>query len=309
MEFRRLRYFVAVAEEGHVTRAAERLGMQQAPLSQQIKVLERELGAQLFHRRPRGVELTDAGRALLDEARAILARTDAARTAVRRAARGEAGRLRIGLTNSACFHPAPPAAIRVFAVAAPQVGLSFEIASTPALIERLEAGEVDVAFVRTAAARQPVLSLRRLAEEPMIAALPAGHALADDDAVALADLAGETFVGYPRAEGAGLYDAVIAACHGAGFSPRIGFEAPQMIATLSLVGAGLGVSIVPDSLRRMQLDGVAYRPLNRAAPTAELNLAFRAAGASAAVRNFVSQAGALATAAGSPPEPAAGGAR
>jgi DNA-binding transcriptional LysR family regulator len=307
MDFRRLRYFVTVAEEGHVTRAAERLGIQQAPLSQQIKVLERELGAQLFHRRPRGVELTDAGRALLEEARAILERTQEAQTAVRRAARGEAGRLKIGLTNSACFHPAPPAAIRAFAAAAPQVALAFEIAGTATLIERLAAGEVDVAFVRTAAARQPGLALRRLAEEPMVAALPARHPLAVGAAVALADLASETFVGYPRAEGAGLYDAVIAACHGAGFSPRIGFDAPQMIATLSLVAAGLGVSIVPASLRRMQLNGVAYRPLTRPAPVAELNLAFRAAGASAVVKNFVSQASALATAAGSPLEPVEAG--
>jgi DNA-binding transcriptional LysR family regulator len=308
MDFRRLRYFVAVAEEGHVTRAAERLGIQQAPLSQQIKVFEGELGAKLFHRRPRGVELTDAGRTLLDEARVILARTQEAETAVRRAARGEAGRLRIGLTNSACFHPAAPAVIRAFAAAASQVGLSFEIAGTSALIERLATGDVDVAFVRTAAARQPGLSLRRLAEEPMVAALPAGHPLAASDAVALSDLAVETFVGYPRAEGAGLYDAVIAACHGAGFSPRIGFEAPQMIATLSLVAAGLGVSIVPESLRRMGLDGIEHRPLRGPAPIAELNLAFRAAGASAVVKHFVSQAGALATAAGSPLEPVDGGA-
>src|SRR5580700_9735253 len=104
MDLRRLRYFVAVAEEGHVTRAAERLGIQQAPLSQQIKALERQLGAQLFRRRPRGVELTDAGAALLVEARALLARAAEAEAAVARAVRGEAGALRIGFTNSACFH-------------------------------------------------------------------------------------------------------------------------------------------------------------------------------------------------------------
>ncbi len=288
MDLRRLRYFVAVAEEGHVTRASERLGIQQAPLSQQIKTLERELGAQLFRRRPRGMELTDAGAALLVEARAILARIAEAEAAVRRAARGQAGRLRIGYTNSACFHPATPAAIHAFRAAAPQVGLSFEIGSTTALIERLQAGEVDAAFIRTATTRPEGLAIHPLAEEPMVAALPAGHPLAAAEDVALAEFADETFVAYPRSDGAGLYDAVIAACHAAGFSPAIGCEAPQMIAALSLVAAGLGVSIVPASLERMQLENVAYRPLaGDAQPRAQLNLAVRRNETSAAVRRFV----------------------
>jgi DNA-binding transcriptional LysR family regulator len=287
-DLRRLRYFVAVAEEGHITRASERLGLQQAPLSQQIKKLETELDARLFHRRPKGMELTEAGRALLIEARAILARAAEAEAAVRRAARGETGRLRVGFTNSACFHPATPAAIAAFHAVAPGVALSFEQASTTRLVERLRAGEIDVAFIRTATARPEGLQLRRLAEEPMVAALPAAHPLTAAPAVALTDLAAETFIAYPRSEGAGLYDAVIAACHGAGFSPRIGHETPQMIATLSLVAAGLGVSIVPESLRRMRLDGVEYRDLVAAAPPrADLNLAARLGESSAAVKRFV----------------------
>jgi DNA-binding transcriptional LysR family regulator len=288
MELRRLRYFVAVAEEGHVTRAAERLGMAQAPLSQQIKLLERELGAQLFRRRPRGMELTDAGAALLEEANAILARALEAEAVVRRAARGEEGRLRLGLTNSAWFHPATPAAIARFHAAAPLVALSFAQAGTGALIEMLQKGEVDAAFIRTTSAKQEGVAIRRIADEPMIAALPSGHPLAGHDAVALADLADETFIAYPRAEGAGLYDAVIAACLDAGFSPRIGYETPQVIATLSLVSAGLGVSIVPTSLTRMRLEGVAYRPLAGAPqPLAQLNLAARRVETSAAARRFV----------------------
>jgi DNA-binding transcriptional LysR family regulator len=289
MDLRRLRYFVAVAEECHITRASERLGIQQAPLSQQIKTLERELDARLLRRHARGVDLTDAGRALLVEARAVLARVDEAEAAVRRAARGEAGRLRIGFTNSACFHPATPAAIRAFRAAAPQVGLTFELAGTAVLIEALQAGRVDAAFIRTATTRPQALQLHPLAEEPMVAALPADHRLAAGGAdVAMADLAGETFIAYPRSEGAGLYDAVIAACHASGFSPTIGFETQQMIATLSLVAAGLGISIVPASLRRMRLDGVEYRALGGAAqPRAQLNLAVRLGDPSAAVRRFV----------------------
>jgi DNA-binding transcriptional LysR family regulator len=292
MDLRRLRYFVAVAEEGHITRASERLGIQQAPLSQQIKTLERELDARLFRRHAKGVELTDAGAALLVEARAVLARVDEAEAAVRRAARGEAGRLRIGFTNSACFHPATPAAIRAFRAAAPQVGLAFEIAGTSELIERLQAGEVDAAFIRTATARPQGVALHPLAEEPMVAALPADHPLAASGAaIALANLAAETFVAYPRAEGAGLYDAIIAACHDAGFSPAIGHDAPHMVAALSLVAAGLGVSIVPEQLTRMRLEGVAYRPLTgEAQPRAQLNLAVRRGDGSAAMRRFVATA-------------------
>jgi DNA-binding transcriptional LysR family regulator len=288
MELRRLRYFVAVAEEGHVTRAAERLGMAQAPLSQQIKRLEHELGAQLFRRRPRGMELTGAGEALLGEARAILGRATEAQALVRRAARGEAGRLRLGLTNSAWFHPAVAAAIAGFHAAAPQVALSFAQAGTGALLELLQTGEVDAAFIRTTSARPEGVAIRRLAEEPVMAALPSRHRLAGRDAVALADLANETFVAYPRAEGAGLYDAVIAACLSAGFSPRIGYETPQVIATLSLVSAGLGVSIVPASLACLQLERVAYRRLaGEPRPTAQLNLATRRVEGSAAVRRFI----------------------
>src|SRR5689334_2161313 len=124
MELRHLRYFVAVAEEGHVTRAAGRLGIQQPPLSQQIRALETELDVQLFRRRPRGVELTQAGEALLTEARAVLDRAEHAASAARRAARGESGRLGLGFTSSASFHPLVPRIIREFRAASPLVSLT-----------------------------------------------------------------------------------------------------------------------------------------------------------------------------------------
>ncbi len=124
MELRHLRYFVAVAEEGHITRAAERLGMQQPPLSQQIQALERELGVQLFRRKPRGVELTNSGRALLADARAILTHIDHAFATTRRTARGEQGRIAIGFTSSAPFHPFVPRVIRAFREAYPLVSLN-----------------------------------------------------------------------------------------------------------------------------------------------------------------------------------------
>src|SRR6476619_4504241 len=126
MELRHLRYFIAVAEEGHITRAAERLGMQQPPLSQQIRELERELDVQLLRRKPRGVELTEAGQAQLEDARAILAHNDDAFATTRRTARGEQGRIAVGFTRSAPFHPFVPRVIRGFREAYPLVALTLE---------------------------------------------------------------------------------------------------------------------------------------------------------------------------------------
>jgi DNA-binding transcriptional LysR family regulator len=289
MELRHLRYFVAVAEEGHVTRAAERLGIQQPPLSQQIHALERELDVQLLRRKPRGVELTPAGRALFDEARAILARADEAIAATKRAAQGEAGRVGVGFTSSASFHPFVPRAIRAFREAHLLVALALEESGTTELVAALRSNQIDAAFVRSPFGDSPDLTVRPLLEEPMVAALPSGHALSTaSQALPLAALAGETFILYRRPVGPGLHDAIIAACDRAGFSPRIGQEAPRMLSTLSLVAAGLGVTVVPASMSRLEAEGVAYRPLDPAAQlTAPLNLAYRRDEISAAVRRFV----------------------
>ncbi|HXC27020.1 MAG TPA: LysR family transcriptional regulator [Stellaceae bacterium] len=288
MELRHLRYFVAVAEEGHVTRAAERLGIQQPPLSQQIQALERELDAQLFRRKPRGVELTPAGRALYDEARAILARTQEAVAATKRAAQGEAGRIGIGFTSSASFHPFVPRAIRAFREAHPLVALALEESGTTELVAALRSKQIDAAFVRSPVGESTDLFVRPLFDEPMVAALPSGHALTASDTLPLAALAGETFILYRRPVGPGLHDAIIAACDRAGFSPKIGQEAPRMLSTLSLVAAGLGVTVVPASMSRLEAEGVVYRPIDpRTELTAPLNLAYRRDEISAAVRRFV----------------------
>jgi DNA-binding transcriptional LysR family regulator len=289
MELRHLRYFVAVAEEGHVTRAAERLGIQQPPLSQQIQALERELDAQLFHRKPRGVELTPAGRALLDDARAILARTEAAVAATKRAARGEAGRIGLGFTSSASFHPFVPRVIRAFRETHPLVALSLEESGTTELVAALRSEAIDLALIRSPVGDIAGVTVFPVLEEPMVVALPTGHRLARSRAaLPLAELAGETFILYRRPVGPGLHDAIVAACDRAGFSPRIGQEAPRMLSTLSLVAAGLGISLVPASMSRLETEGVAYRALDKAAQlTAPLNLASRRSEASAAVRRFI----------------------
>ncbi|HSZ88565.1 MAG TPA: LysR substrate-binding domain-containing protein [Acetobacteraceae bacterium] len=293
MELRHLRYFIAVAEEGHITRAAERLGMQQPPLSQQIRALEKELGVQLFRRKPRGVELTDAGRALLSDARAILAQIDHAFASTRRTARGEQGRIAVGFTSSAPFHPFVPRVIRAFREAFPLVSLTLDESGTTELIGDLREERVDAAFIRTPVADPAGLVVDRLLEEAMVVALPTQHALAragrsDSAGVNLKRLAGEMFIVYRRHTGPGLYDAIIAACHAAGFSPQVGQEAPRIVATLNLVAAGLGLSIVPASLQRMHMDGVTYRRLTGAAqPKAPLHLASRRGDTSSVVRQFL----------------------
>jgi DNA-binding transcriptional LysR family regulator len=289
MELRHLRYFVAVAEEGHVTRAAERLGMQQPPLSQQIQALERELAVQLFRRKPRGVELTDAGRALLADARAILAHVDHAFATTRRTARGEQGRIAIGFTSSAPFHPFVPRVIRAFREAYPLVALTLDEGGTTELIEDLRSERVDAAFIRTPVADPMGVAINPLLEEAMLVALPATHALAADATeLPLAALAAETFIVYRRPSGPGLYDAIFGACHAAGFSPIVGQEAPRIVSTLNLVAAGLGIAIVPASLARMQMDGVIYRPLRSGGqPRAPLLLATRRGDTGAVVRRFL----------------------
>lgn len=290
MELRHLRYFVAVAEEGHITRAAERLGMQQPPLSQQIRALERELGVQLLRRMPRGVALTEAGLALLADARAILGHVAHAFATTRRTARGEQGRIAVGFTSSAPFHPFVPRVIRAFRETHPLIALTLDESGTTELIEDLRAERMDAAFIRTPVTDPLGLTVNPLLEEAMLVALPAGHALAgeaDGPPLPLAALAAETFTVYRRRSGPGLYDAIFAACHAAGFSPLVGQEAPRIVSTLNLVAAGLGIAIVPASLQRMHMDGVVYRRLQGSQPRAPLLLATRRGDASAVVRRFL----------------------
>src|SRR5258705_10695680 len=149
MELRHLRYFIAVAEEGHITRAAERLDMQQPPLSQQIKAIERELDVQLFRRKARGVELTEAGRALFDDARAMLAHLNRALETTKRTARGEQGRICVGVTPTSPFHPFVPRVIRTFREAYPLVSMRLEERLGNELIDQLRNGQIDAAFIRT----------------------------------------------------------------------------------------------------------------------------------------------------------------
>jgi DNA-binding transcriptional LysR family regulator len=291
MELRHLRQFVVVAEEGHITRAAERLGLQQPPLSQRIKAIETELNVQLFRRKARGIELTDAGRVFLDRARATIAQYDGAFEATRSAARGEQGRLCVGVVPTTPFHPFVPAAIRAFRAAFPLVSLTLDECLGKEALERLRDQQIDVAFLR-APVEPPSLVVNPLLVEPMVVALPSDHALARGgragEALSVKDLAGETFIVYARTLGPAFYEATMAACLRAGFSPQLGQEAPRITSALSLVAVGLGISLVPASMERMAMDGIAYRRLKgNAQPKAVLNLASRRGDPSPVVRNFV----------------------
>ncbi|WP_236000563.1 LysR substrate-binding domain-containing protein, partial [Bradyrhizobium uaiense] len=253
------------------TRAAARLGIQQPPLSQQIRALEAAIGAPLFRRQPRGVELTAAGRAFVDRARAILRDTDLAVEAARRASRGQEGQLAIGFTSSAAFHPFVTGVMREMRERAPAITLSLEEASTGELIEAVEADRLDAAFVRSPSERLENLTITHLLDEEMLVALPDHHSRARKDTrrrISLASLADEPLILYRRPTGPGLYDSIIAACRAAGFSPKVAQEATRMVSTLSLVAAGLGISIVPESMARRETAGVSYLRLDRAAPLA-----------------------------------------
>lgn len=293
VDLRLLRYFLAVAEESHLTKAAARLGIRQPPLSQQIRVLEQELGVTLFHRLPRGMELTESGRALLGDARNIIALVDQAVDGVRRVSLGEAGRLTVGFTGSAAFHPFVPSVIRRFRESAPNVRLELEESSTGELMEAVAEGRVDVAFIRGPYGPDRGVVVETVLEEPMLAAFPADHPAVKGRArkrIALSELADESLILYRRHSGPGLYDAIIAACSAAGFSPRIVQEAPRMLSTLSLVAAGLGVSLVPASLRRVNIEGVVYVSMTRPAELrAPLNLTWRDAPMSGAVRKLIDE--------------------
>ena len=298
MSLRQYEYALAIAEEGSVTAAAERLRVAQPSISQQIRALEQELGVTLFRRLPRGMQPTEAGLALLAEARAILAHLERALETARRVALGQEGRIAIGFTSSAAFHPFVSAAIRGFREAAPQVALALEESSTGELVESLRAERLDAAFIRSPVGEAADLVVEPLLDEEMQVAVPAGHPLASGPGVIpLSALAEIPFVLYRRPSGPGLYDSIIAACRAAGFSPRIAQEAPRMVSTLSLVEAGLGVSIVPASMCRLDAGGIAtLRLADRPALTAPLHLARRDVEPLGATRRFIEHVRRMATA-------------
>jgi DNA-binding transcriptional LysR family regulator len=290
MELRHLRYFLALAEELSFTRASERVGIAQPPFSQQIRALEQEIGVRLVDRTPRRVVLTEAGTVFAERARFILSRVGEAVVVTQQIGRGLSGHICVGFTESGCFHPAVTRTLLEFRQAYPALHVTLQENKSTKLVAMIREGTVDAAFIRPPFEADEVVAYTPLLHEKMVVAVPRGHRLASRKATTLAGLSEEVFVFYHRDVRPGLTDTVIAACERSGFRPRLSQEAPQLTSTLNLVAAGLGISIVPESLKHLRTNDIVYLRLTGDAPQAALGLASRADGRSAAVGNFIAVA-------------------
>jgi DNA-binding transcriptional LysR family regulator len=301
MELRQLRQFVAVAEHLHFGRAAHALSMAQPPLSRAIRILEDELGVRLFERNNKRVSLSDAGRALLPEARAVLAAAARLPDKVRAAAAGEEGELTLAFVSIVDYSFLPDL-LRRYTQSYTGVRVSLREATTDVQLADLRAGRADAGILLGpigadgpdsghAARDGGALAYRLLATEAMVLALPAHHPQARQGGpAALKACAADPFICSPRQVGPRLYDAIIGSCGEAGFSPRIVQEAIQMQTIISLVSAGIGVALVPESIMSLKRPGVVYRQLRGARPALEIGIAFRRDDRSAVLGRFVALA-------------------
>lgn len=286
MDLQALRSFVAVADAMSFSRAAEGLHLAQPAVSQQIKRLERELGTALLQRSTRRVDLTPAGESLLPRARAILAEVARAEAEVRLLEQGLAGRVAVGFVGTATYDLLPRLARSVRAQL-PAVALEvFGEQLSPALVDGLLSRRLDVAVMRDPAP-DPLLVVRPLRSERLVAALPAEHALAGEEQVNLAALRDAVFVTHPSGHRSVMHDAVMQACRGVGFVPREVVEVRETATLVAFVAAGMGVALVPEPVRSLAVEGVVYRRLADVDQQTELVLAIRAQEPSIAVRNVV----------------------
>lgn len=290
IELRHLRYFLAVADTLHFGQAAERLGMSQPPLSQQIRQLEQLLGAQLFVRSHRRVQLTEAGALLQAKARSILQRVEAAVDEVQRVQRGEVGELHIGLTRATPLVPQIPRAIFSYRARYPQVSLDLREMNTLQQIDALLERKLDVGIIRRRTLPAELVA-HSLFTDPLALVLHRGHpALHGQDptttVLSLARFAQEPFVGFHRSVGAGIHDQMIALCAAAGFTPRIVQEAGEASTLISLAAAGLGAAILPASCDHIQVDDACFVALADQGAHSEIQLAWRREGVTPLIRNF-----------------------
>jgi DNA-binding transcriptional LysR family regulator len=284
VELRHLRYFAAVAEIRHFGKAAERLHMAQPPLSQAIRQLEAELGAELFTRTTRQVNLTRAGEAFYADVTRILKSVDDSVRRVKRIADGRLGVLRIAFTGTAAYQQLPEIA-RIVKRELPGVGL--EIHSdmlTPEQEQALVEGRIDIGVLRPPI-RHDSISSRTITVEPLVLVMPEDHRLADEPVVSVADLRAENFVMYAAA-GSVVNDAVVRSCMAAGFTPHREHEVAGTAILLALVAAGLGIALVPKSVESVAVNGVVFKPVE-GAESVELALAWRADDDSALLESFL----------------------
>ena len=261
MELRHLRYFVAVAQDEHYGRAATRLHVAQPGLSRQIQDLEQEIGFRLFDRLPRGVRLSNAGRAFLDDARSILRQVGAATDRAGRVARGLAGTLRVGFPESASWHGIVPESFRRFRKEQPDAELQLNPMSSVEQVQALRVGALDAGFVFNFPKSDPELDQLVVATEHLVLAAPRRHALTKKRRLRLRDLIDADFIWFPRRQSATYYDRLMQACMRGGLSPRIVQEAIDQATILSLVVCGLGVAFVSEATRWRCPQDVILRPV------------------------------------------------
>lgn len=288
MELRHLRYFIAVAEELHFSRAAQRLHIAQPPLSQQIQHLEQELGVPLLIRTKRSVQLTPAGQVFLLEAKKVVAQVERAVEAAQQAHQGLRGRLEIGVV-SAAMTEALPTILQVFHIRFPLVEIKLHSQATVEQLQALHERQIDVGLLHPPL-QDVSLKLEIIQREPLVVVLPAEHPLASQESILMEQLREEAFVLYPRAWNPGTFDQIASLCRDAGFTMRAGQEAVGMQSITSLVAAGFGISIVPISTQLLRSAGVVYRSLQGVAPTMDLAVAWRHDALSPVVHNFVAVA-------------------
>ena len=289
MELRHVRYFVAVAEERNFTRAAARLNVAQSPLSQQIRKLERELGVELFTRTTRSVTLTHAGRVFYDRMSSLLAGSEDAMDAARKAARGELGRLSVGFTGSATYELLPTL-VRTYLDRHPEVTLDVHSEMvTPVQVEALLDGRIAVGILRPPVVAKG-LAVETLRHEPVVALIASQHPASVQRELDLSALRDEWFIAYPSSPPSTMYTVMQAACEAAGFVPRVRQVISDSAGLAALVAGGMGVALVPASLRHLGINGVTFRPLRSPRMTVALALAYREPNVDPLVRRFLEAA-------------------
>lgn len=269
IELRHLRYFIAVAEELHFGHAAARLNISQPPLSQQIQILEQQIGARLFARTNRSVSLTEAGRQFLADSRQILSQVDDAAARAARLHHGETGELRIGFTSSAPFIKAVSDTLSTFRRRYPDVHIQTRETNTREQIVPLNEGALDLGLMRNTQLPE-TLVWERVLREPLLAMVPRDHPLASQPRVSLRELAREPFVFFDPHVGTGLYDDILGLLRRYDLTPTIAQEVGEAMTIIGLVAAGLGVSILPASFRRVQLSEMCWLPIEEQDAVSEM---------------------------------------
>jgi DNA-binding transcriptional LysR family regulator len=288
MEMRHLRYFVAVAESLHFGQAAATLQIAQPSLSHQIRQLEDELQTSLLRRTKRRVELTEAGRTFLDEARDILARANRAAVIARRVGSTDSKRLRIGVGY--CMDQSDVAStVGRYNARHQDVQVELKTMSVASQVIALREGQLDVGFVRPPVT-DPSVRSEALVREPLVVALPAGHRLAARSRVSLAALAKEPFVLPPRDAVPVFHDTILRVCRDAGFVPHSPHEADHLQMIVAMVAAGAGIALVPSTARKFKQHRVAYRPLQPPVIDLEIAMAWRQDDSSATLAAFLAEA-------------------